>query len=522
MIQWLLLGFFVVTVVFIILQCSRILYRAVPEVDEEDVRDDESDASGETEETDVSDEFIQHDDSAADPSSVEDSEVDAGQEAFNVVDETAGENEDGQEGDNIQDMDDVAVDAEDNDCDTEEVVRADVSSEAAISDEEMHRADEGLNPTLSLDEPNGAHPTEDQSVDCCRSNASSPLPSTDFSDSDDDVFRPDTPPVVPSYISFGPPPDFYDQELSHEAPRYFHPLPLASDPHPPPTASSPPLFCCEGRASWLPPFCVRHLNLLYAQILAVISRAVREEVFIHLGDVNYGRLLHDKYLWYVESADFFSGLFDLAHVYSLFLRAKLAAGPSEYDGERLMARWAGVQQLWIRLVQRTLQAVRREYERVLQAAYTLWLQQLQQQWAQAYDRWQEMSRLDRQRAFSGGYEMHACHQLLLRRQHERREERAALSQQAAIVQPANLEIDMSSLGYAVVEVGTLWDMTAIFAHLDAIDRAAFNRAFVVTPLAPARESRLLRPMQMPKVFTSVMGRSLSQLLHYRFSHSSCH
>lgn len=41
---------------------------------------------------------------AADPSSVEDSEVDAGQEAFNVVDETAGENEDGQEGDNIQDM----------------------------------------------------------------------------------------------------------------------------------------------------------------------------------------------------------------------------------------------------------------------------------------------------------------------------------------------------------------------------------------------------------------------------------
>lgn len=217
-----------------------------------------------------------------------------------------------------------------------------------------------------------------------------------------------------------------------------------------------------------------NLNI-HAQILAVISRAVREEVFIHLGDVNYGRLLHDKYLWYVESADFFSGLFDLAHVYSLFLRAKLAAGPSEYDGERLMARWAGVQQLWIRLVQRTLQAVRREYERVLQAAYTLWLQQLQQQWAQAYDRWQEMSRLDRQRAFSGGYEMHACHQLLLRRQHERREERAALSQQAAIVQPANLEIDMSSLGYAVVEVGTLWDMTAIFAHLDAIDRAAFNR-----------------------------------------------
>lgn len=42
-----------------------LLLQAVPEVDEEDVRDDESDASGETEETDVSDEFIQHDDSVS-------------------------------------------------------------------------------------------------------------------------------------------------------------------------------------------------------------------------------------------------------------------------------------------------------------------------------------------------------------------------------------------------------------------------------------------------------------------------
>lgn len=215
---------------------------------------------------------------------------------------------------------------------------------------------------------------------------------------------------------------------------------------------------------------------IHVQILALISRAEREEVFLHLGDINYGRLFHDHFLWYVESEDFFSGLFDLAHVYSLFLRARLAAEATEHDGEHLMARWTGVRRLWISLVQRTLQAVRSEYERVLQAAYALWLQQLQQQWAQDYHRWQTQNRLKLQLAFNGGYELHACNQLRLRRQNERREERATLPQQAAINEPGNVEIDVSALGYVPVEVGPLWDMSAIFAHLDAIDRAAYNRA----------------------------------------------